>query len=397
MKNELIKANIYEIDAGWRNWFYLEIISKNGLKGYSEIAESNGPKSSLPKITFDLLRKVDLSQLQNINTIKRQLNSFNKQGLGGTVSKCIAAINNALVDIASKNYDLSAVDFLGGSLRNEVPTYWSHCATTRIRSLKFLSPETNQVSKLNDFKILGKEVTDSGFKSLKTNLISLDPISVIMPSYNSQDILNTQNIETVVSDTKNIINNLKNNNKNQVLLDVGYNLSNSSLLTLLKELNQLELGWIEIDFDNFENIKELKESISTPICSGENNVSFFQYFHLINSKIAEIISVDPSWNSVQDILQISKYANFHNQEVTLHNHYSNLSTYIGLSISKLIENFSYLEVDYDDVSWKDELIPLPDLENGKFQHTSELPGWGFQINWDVLYDKLIKSSSISLG
>ena len=69
----------------------------------------------------------------------------------------------------------------------------------------------------------------------------LDPISVIMPSYNSQDILNTQNIETVVSDTKNIINNLKNNNKNQVLLDVGYNLSNSSLLTLLKELNQLEL------------------------------------------------------------------------------------------------------------------------------------------------------------
>ena len=143
-----------------------EIIGKNGLKGYSEIAESNGPKSSLPKITFDLLRKVDLSQLQNINTIKRQLNSFNKQGLGGTVSKCIAAINNALVDIASKNYDLSVVDFLGGSLRNEVPTYWSHCATTRIRSLKFLSPETNQVSKLNDFKILGKEVTDSGFKSL---------------------------------------------------------------------------------------------------------------------------------------------------------------------------------------------------------------------------------------
>ena len=64
--------------------------------------------------------------------------------------------------------------------------------------LKFLNPKTNQVSSLNDFKILGKEVTDSGFKSSKTNLISLDPISVIMPSYNSQDILNTQNIETVL-------------------------------------------------------------------------------------------------------------------------------------------------------------------------------------------------------
>ena len=29
-------------------------------------------------------------------------------------------------------------------------------------------------------------------------------------------------------------------------------ISNSSLLTLLKELNQLELGWIEIDFDNLK-------------------------------------------------------------------------------------------------------------------------------------------------
>ena len=58
---------------------YLKLF-KNGLKGYSEIAESNGPKSSLPKITFDLLKKLIL-HITKYQYNKRQLNSFNKQGL----------------------------------------------------------------------------------------------------------------------------------------------------------------------------------------------------------------------------------------------------------------------------------------------------------------------------
>ena len=44
MSNNIKEVNIFEINAGWRNWYYLEIISAEGIKGYSELTESNGPK-----------------------------------------------------------------------------------------------------------------------------------------------------------------------------------------------------------------------------------------------------------------------------------------------------------------------------------------------------------------
>ncbi len=397
MKKNIKEIKIYEIDAGWRNWFYLEISAENGLKGYSEITESNGPKDSIPKITFDLIKKIDLSDFSKINQIKRGLESFNKQGLGGTISKCSAAIINALIDLNSKNLDISVVDYFGGPFRNEISTYWSHCGATRIRTLEYLPESTKPLNNLEDFSSLGKEVTDSGFKSLKTNLISLDPIEVIMPSYTSEDTIGISELTKVMEETSSIINSLKNNNSNEVMLDVGYNLTSSSLIALSDNLNSLDIKWLEVDFDHLDNLDKFKELLSMPICSGENYTSYSKYVDLINSGVAEIISIDPAWNSGIDILEISKYANLHNQEITLHNHYSNMNTFIALSMATNIEKFSYVEVDVDDVPWKDDLIELPKIENGKFLITNQTPGWGFEINWDVVNEKLKETHSADIS
>ena len=135
-------------------------------------------------------------------------------------------------------------------------------------------------------------------------------------------------MDKIIEDTSNIVEALNNENKNKILLDVGYNLTNSSLVTFADTINSLDLGWIEIDFDHLDNFQAIKELINVPICSGENYTSYSDYIKLINSGVAEVISIDPSWNSLKNILEISSYANLNNQEITLHNHYSNLSTYI---------------------------------------------------------------------
>ena len=397
MSNNIKEVNIFEINAGWRNWYYLEIISAEGIKGYSELTESNGPKESLQKITFEIIKKLDLSNYKNTNYINRQLNSFNKQGAGGTISKCIAAINNALIDLNAKSQELSVVDFLGGALREKVPTYWSHCGTTRIRSINHLKNGTSKINSLQDFAKLGSEVTSSEFNTLKTNLMTLDPVEVCMPSYNAQDILSTPSLEKTLKDTSKIINELANDGQNKILLDIGYNLTNSSILNLAQIINNMKLGWLEVDLDNFNSINSFKDILEVPICSGENNVNFLQYFNLIRSKIAEIISIDPSWNSINDILRISQFANFYNQEITLHNHYSNLSTYIGLSIGQLIEKFSFLEVDVDDVAWKDSIIELPKIQDGHFINENYTYGWGFKINWEELNNHLNEVHNLKLS
>ena len=96
-------------------------------------------------------------------------------------------------------------------------------------------------------------------------------------------------------------------------------------------------------------------------------------------------------------MEISSYANLNNQEITLHNHYSNLSTYIALNIAQLIDRFSYMEVDVDDVPWKNDLIPLPELENGKFYFHNNNPGWGFEINTDAMNEKLINTYTLEIS
>jgi len=117
----------------------------------------------------------------------------------------------------------------------------------------------------------------------------------------------------------------------------------------------------------------------------------------VNSGVAEIISIDPSWNSLKNILEISSYANLNNQEITLHNHYSNLSTYIALNIGQLIDKFSYMEIDVDDVPWKNELIELPDIKDGKFMFENNKPGWGFEMNTDMLNEKLIDTYTLEIS
>jgi len=396
MKKNISKINIYEIDAGWRNWFYLEIVAKNGLKGYAEIAESNGPKDALSEIAFNLLKNIDLSDYSQYNNITRNIDSLNKQGMGGTVAKCRAAISNALLDLVAKDKELSITDYFGGKIREEVSTYWSHCGTTRLRTLKYLDKSTSSINTIEDFIKLGKEVTDAGFDTLKTNLISLDPLEVIMPSYTAKDIVGIKDLDKIIEDTSNIVEALNNENKNKILLDVGYNLTNSSLVTFADTINSLDLGWIEIDFDHLDNFQAIKELINVPICSGENYTSYSDYIKLINSGVAEVISIDPSWNSLKNILEISSYANLNNQEITLHNHYSNLSTYIALNISQLIDKFSYMEVDVDDVPWKNTIINLPNIKDGKFIFENNNPGWGFEINTDLLNEKLIDTYTFEI-
>jgi galactonate dehydratase len=396
MRKDIGQVKIYEIDAGWRNWYYLELIAKNGLRGYSEISESNGPKGSLSSITFEILKKLDLSDFTNWNEIKKSIESFNKQGLGGSVSKCSAAIINALIDLNAKNLDSSVLDIFGGPLRRTADTYWSHCGTTRIRSIEFLDKSTNSLKNEKDFEKLGCEVTQSGFNVLKTNLMSLDPLEVVMPSYTSKDLIGINQIDKIIEDTSKILTALSNKGANKIMLDIGYNLTNSSLITFSSILNSHNLRWLEVDFEHLDNIQKFKEVFTFPICSGENYTSYSKYVDLINSGVAETISIDPAWNSAQDVLNIAKYANLHNQDITLHNHYSNMNTYIALTLSRLIDKFSFVEVDVDDVPWKNELINLPEIKDGKFVMEDNHPGWGFNVNFDIIESKLIETYTLDV-
>jgi galactonate dehydratase len=78
----------------------------------------------------------------------------------------VGAIENALLDAKAKEIGVPCVDLLGGAVREEIPVYWSHCGTHRINQSEYYEP----VETLEDVTALGKEVRDSQFSALKTNI-----------------------------------------------------------------------------------------------------------------------------------------------------------------------------------------------------------------------------------
>ncbi len=70
---------------------------------------------------------------RRIEAIIAKLGSLTAQVPGGLNQQAIAAIVNALVDIKAKALGVPVRDLLGGSLRERVPLYWSHCASYRAR------------------------------------------------------------------------------------------------------------------------------------------------------------------------------------------------------------------------------------------------------------------------
>ena len=66
-----------------------------------------------------------------------------------------------------------------------------------------------------------------------------------------------------------------------------------------------------------------------------------------------------------------------------HNYYSHLSTCVSAALCATLPNVRIMEIDIDDVPWKDELTTaVPDIKDG-YMTVSSGPGWGIDLNEEV--------------
>src|SRR5436853_2693832 len=71
-------------------------------------------------------------------------------------------------------------------------------------------------------------------------------------------------------------------------------------------------------------------------------------------------------------------------KVAPHNFYGHISTLMSAHLCAAMPNFSIMEIDIDDVPWKDDLVSHPPtIENGELLVPTR-PGWGADVNEDVI-------------
>ena len=98
----------------------------------------------------------------------------------------------------------------------------------------------------------------------------------------------------------------------------------------------------------------------------------------------DVAMIDIPWQGFINSKEVAALAASHQINVAPHNYYSHLSTMISLNLCANIPNVRIMEIDIDDVPWKDEMIGGPlNIKNGVVD-IPEGPGWGVNIDTKVL-------------
>ena len=80
----------------------------------------------------------------------------------------------------------------------------------------------------------------------------------------------------------------------------------------------------------------------------------------------DVASVDVIWNGFAQSLKIAALAETHEVACAPHNYYSHLATFIAAQWCAAIPNVRLLEIDVDDVPWREELTTaVPEIRDGE--------------------------------
>lgn len=373
-------------DAGWRPWAFVKIVTDEGITGYSECTDSHGSVLGIFGIIKDLERFILGKDPRAVEKLYWDMYMATRQSPGSIIQKAIGGIENALLDVQAKALGIPVCELFGGPLRDRVRVYWSHCGTTRVRAWQEVGKAA--LRSLQDVAEFGREVAQRGFTALKTNiLIFEDTPYVHMPGFGVGPDSTDQNVSRkIVKALESLIGTFRKavGEDIDIILDLNFNFKTEGYIQVAKAMEQFNLLWLEIDSYDPKALLQVKESTKTPICSGENLYTTRDFRPYFEHHSMDIASVDIIWNGFAQSKKISDMAELYEMNVAPHNYYSHLATFISANFCAAIPNLRILEVDIDDVPWKDELVTaVPEIKDG-YMIVPKACGWGADLNEEVL-------------
>ena len=375
----------FVVDAGWRPWIFTKVETDVGITGYGECSDGrnpNGVVGTIKDLTPLLIGKDPRAYEMRFWDMIRG----SRQSPGGIAAKAIAGIECALVDIKAKALGISVVELFGGPTRDDVRVYWSHCGSSRARNFELIG--VPPLRTMDDIAALGREVVEKGFTALKTNIVFPgDPASVYFPGFGGRSGTTDGNvtpqllrhIETLIGTFREAV-----GPDVGINLDLNFNFKPEACMRIAKVLEQFDMLWLEIDMYDHEAIRQIKDSTTTKICTGENLYYMREYLPYFECRAADVFMIDVPWNGFAPSKKIGDLADVFQLNVAPHNYYSHLATYMSASLCAVLPNVRIMEIDIDDVPWKDDLTThVPDIVDG-YMKTPSRPGWGTDLNEEVV-------------
>ncbi len=373
--------------AGWRNFSFLKLKTDEGLTGIAEYNESYGSKG-LTGVIEALVAAIEGCDPRDHEPVSQRLYAMTRQAPGGINQQAIAAIENAMMDITGKALDVPVYALLGGAVRDRLKLYWSHCGTYLMNDNASEAMGLERMRSLDDVVALGRRVKESGFKALKTNIFLFDRNpGLYMPGFARGGGGPALNVE------KNIIDGLRDQLEAfregagpdlGIHLDLNFNCKTEGYLQITRALDDLGLTWFEIDMYDPAGLRHIRNSIRTPIASCESLYGLREFRPFFEHHSMDVAIIDLPWNGAWLSMKIAAMAEAYEINCAPHNFYGHLSTIMSAHLCVALPNFRIMEIDVDDVPWKDDIVTaVPEIEDG-YLKLPQGPGWGVELNEDAI-------------
>ena len=271
---------------------------------------------------------------------------------------------------------------LCGPVRERLRLYWSHCGSYRLDHAKTMG--LPPVRSLDDIRALGAEVRERGFSALKTNIFCFDDGRPYMhqPGFARNEGWPELNVDRrllkVISAQMAAFREGA-GEKVDLLLDLNFNFKTEGYLEVARAIEPYGLMWLEINSYDPGALASIRQASRTPIASCESLFGRRQFRPFLDARAVDVAIVDVPWNGILEGIKIAAMAECYEVNCAPHNFYGNLSTMMSAHFCATIGNFRIMEIDIDDVPWKDEVVSPPAIEAGHLV-MSDAPGWGVEVN-----------------
>jgi L-alanine-DL-glutamate epimerase-like enolase superfamily enzyme len=383
----LTKAEMLHCNAGWRDFSFLRLHTDTGSSGIAEYNECYG-SFGLSGVIARLARGIEGEDALLHEQISQKLYAQTRQAPGGINAQAIAAIENALLDIKGKALGVPVHALLGGQIRDTLELYWSHCGTYLLDSEIAAAIGREPIKSLEDVERLGAEVAERGFRGLKTNIFLLDEVPRLhMPGFGRSTGWSELNATpAVVNALRAQLEAFRRGAGAEmgIHLDLNFNFKPEGYLQVMRALDDLNLTWFEIDLYDAPALARLRAAVRTPIASCESLFGLRGFKPFFEANSMDVAIVDVPWNGIWTSLKIAAVAEAFELNVAPHNFYGHLSTLMSAHLCAAVPNFRVMEIDIDDVPWKDDIITwTPQIKDGHLA-VPQAPGWGAELNDDVI-------------
>jgi galactonate dehydratase len=387
---KIVKIEDLHADGGWRTFSFLKITTDEGLVGWSEFNEAVWN----PGLTTVIRRLSEHAIGQDpraVGKLGATLAAITRMAPGGTNQQAIAAIENACLDVKAKALGIPVYALFGGPYRERIPLYWSHCGTFRVRNHEFFEKTigTPPLRCLDDIRELGREALRRGYKAVKTNPLLFDGARprMLNPGFGPVGLDLAQNydaqlVESITDQLAALREGI--GSHTGLMMDLNFSFRPEGLIRIAKAVERFQMTWLEMDLHEPDALANIRRSTSTPIASLEAIYGRRNYKPYFDKGTVDVAIIDVPWNGLLESVRIASMAETYEINVAPHNFYGHLATMMSAHLCAAVPNFRIMEIEGDDVPWKDSLVTVPPvIEDGEMLIPTG-PGWGADVNEEAV-------------